>query len=102
MQRFMTRPVMMLLGGIALGAISATAIPGLTAKLRTSFPWLAADAHTSSQHGHSGYHADEKPHVVLSDEQIARAGITIGEAGPRELHRLLRVPGRTVPSGDRI
>jgi len=88
---------MTLLGGIALGAICATALPGLTARL-----WPVADAHTPSKHGHADDHADEKPHVVLSEQQIVRAGIAIGEAGPGELHRFLRVPGRIVPNGDRI
>jgi cobalt-zinc-cadmium efflux system membrane fusion protein len=91
---------MTLLGGIAVGAICATAVPGLVAKLRTSLPWLVADAHPPAEQHDD--HADDKPRVVLSDDQIARAGIAIGEAGPGEVRRFLRVPGRIVPSGDRI
>jgi cobalt-zinc-cadmium efflux system membrane fusion protein len=108
MQRFMTRPVMMLLGGIAVGAICAAVVPGLTIKLRNGlsalpgFSWLVADAHSSSsKRGHED-HDDDKRQVVLSDEQIARSGIPVGEAGEGELHRFLHVPGRIVPSGDRI
>lgn len=104
MQAFLARPVVTLLGGIAVGMIVTAAGPGLTAKLRGGLSsLLMADASPAAdERRHAGERGDGTPHVELSDDLIARSGIPIGEAGPGELHRFLRVPGRIVPSGDRI
>jgi cobalt-zinc-cadmium efflux system membrane fusion protein len=103
----------LLLAGIALGAVAATLMIGLSVGLReqlaswTNLGWVASgenvgrvnSAHEDDHHSHD---ADEDVLVKLSDSQIAAAGIEVTEVGEGVLVRRLSVPGAIVPSGDRI
>jgi cobalt-zinc-cadmium efflux system membrane fusion protein len=52
------------------------------------------------QRAPSEHHHDDE--IVLTEEQIAAAGIEVAEAQPGVLKRTLQVPGTIVPSGERI
>jgi cobalt-zinc-cadmium efflux system membrane fusion protein len=101
MKRFL-----IVVGAIALGAACAIAAPDLTHKARAGlvglpgFKWLqrpTADSPRAEKH-----HEAKEGTITLAPEQIAAAGVSVGEVGDGELVRSLSVPGAIVPSGDRV
>jgi membrane fusion protein, heavy metal efflux system len=103
---------LLLIGGIALGVLATVLAPAQLDGLRAgiaSLPgisWVGAPAPGgTTAHGkdHDEHGHDDADGVIkLSDEQIAAAGIGVGEAKAGVLGRRLLVPGSVVPSGDRI
>ncbi len=96
---------------VACGALLASAAPARLADLRgqiASLPgmaWLQVEAAAPSRsatdearHGHP----DDEGTIKLSDQQIAAAGIEVGNAHSGVLSRRRSVPGLVTPSGERI
>jgi membrane fusion protein, heavy metal efflux system len=104
--------VTLLLGGIAVGVLAASAAADPLYALRTrmaSLPglsWVAPTPRVSppASPPRDGDHAhhDADGILKLSDDQITAAGITIAEVKDGVLGRRLSVPGTVVPSGDKV
>ncbi|ULT71730.1 efflux RND transporter periplasmic adaptor subunit [Pseudomonas sp. BC42] len=79
--------IMAITAVVGLGA-AALLLPGL------SSPAAPADAKPADAAEPAGHGAEEpEGHLELSAEQIQAAGIELAEAGPRQLKRVLSLPG---------
>jgi membrane fusion protein, heavy metal efflux system len=88
--------VLLLLAGIALGAIAANLhLPSYLSRAAPESEGVAAHAETTAAHG-------RETALKLAERQIEAAGIEVAPVGEGVLSRRLRVPGTIVPSGDRI
>jgi cobalt-zinc-cadmium efflux system membrane fusion protein len=96
--------------GIACGALLTSVAPAHLAGTRAqiaSLPgmaWLKAEAAQSSSATDEARHDrhDDEGAIKLTNEQIAAAGIEVGQAQAGVLSRRRFVPGLVTPSGDRI
>ncbi len=106
--------ILILVAGIALGAVATTAGVGGPEGTRAqlaSWPglaWLAPSGtadHVAAEHDdHARHHHDDDDDatIKLSEAQITAAGIKTAPVGEGALVRRLTVPGAIVPSADRV
>lgn len=100
--------ISLLVAGIACGVLLARLAPGPIEGMRVQvaalpgMAWLASETAKAEPHAEEHGRHHEEGAVELSDEQIAAAGIEVGQAQAGVLSRRRFVPGSIVPSGDRI
>ena len=92
--------------GVLVMSVGSTQLAGMRAQIATlpGMAWLTAEARQVTSATDAERHADhdDEGAIKLSDQQIAAAGIDVGNAQPGVLSRRRSVPGLVTPSGDRI
>ena len=92
--------------GVLVMSVGSTQLAGMRAQIATlpGMAWLKAEARQVTSATDAERHADhdDEGAIKLSDQQIAAAGIDVGNAQPGVLSRRRSVPGLVTPSGDRI
>src|SRR5262245_45790193 len=103
----MKSPLLLLAGGVVLGAIGVILASDRAGSVRASLASLPGMSWAAST-GHTSPRLREPPHeqheegIKLSAEQIEAAGIKVTGTASGVIARRLAVPGTIVPNGDRI
>lgn len=101
------RKLLLLTTGLVTGFALAMAVPEVPSRLRSLVTAPAAQGQVAPAggdgHGHgAGGHEEEEGAIELSQEQIDTAGISIVEAGPSTIDRLITVPATLAADQDRL